>query len=361
MLIDWITARVSCQHFSRDTWLRLSTMTDRVMRYCPRTQEIRWETMAWDSIRSDSHQLAFRVGSDALHIQGSPARCCGDGDTVFGSGPSSSLDLKGCVTRMARFISGQIETELPIEPQYWEISRIDITANLLLDSLEDVRMALSILRSCEGGRYRVSQQAGDTVYWSHRSRIRSGKAYAKGPHIVYMQKQREYTGRKYDDKEIQLINRLLRLELKLGSQYLRERSPKWYNITPQWLENQWRGYFERMIGDADMKTDNQIKERIYQAAETLLPEINKSRKNPIKSSEGMAKSAYGCWLLIQSEGWEKAREAFSKTTWYRHLRILRLAGLGDADISMGQVVPIRRRIFEAQIVHDFHQLRQLAA
>ncbi len=336
-------------------------MTDRVMRYSPSTGEVQWETMAWDSIRSDSHQLAFRVGSDALHIQGSPGRCIGSGDTVFGEGAAAALDLVGCVQRMAQFISAQIGHPLPMELSAWEVTRIDVTANLLLDSLEDVRVALSILRNCEGGRYRVSQQAGDTVYWSHRSRIRSGKAYAKGPHIVYQMKQKTYTGRRYSAEEIRLINRLLRLELRLGAQFMRERAPKWHTIAPEWLRNQWRDYFERMIGGAEMKTETDVREKIWEAAEIMRVKMNRSRKRLIQSCEGIAKAAYGCWLMIQSQGWEKAREAYSKTTWYRHLQVLRLAGLGDADISAGKVVQIRRKVIEARMVNSFEELRQLAA
>jgi II/X family phage/plasmid replication protein len=350
VLIDWLTARIPFEHIDRAYWEDFRLLTDRVMRFCPRTGETKWEAGAWDSVRSDSHQIAFRVGGDAVWLQGSPARVCGDGDAVFGSGASASLDLSGCLGRMIRFVSDQVGISLPLDVTKWLVSRTDVTGNLLLDDLAAVRIALKVLRECEGGRYRVSQQSGDTVYWSHRSRLQSGKAYAKGPHIQYMTKRPGYTGRGYSQWEMDVINRLLRLELKIGSQYFRERVGKpWYEITPEELKSWWCDYFLRMIGSAEMSTEADIKERLFQVV------IDGER-----ITEGRAKAAYGCFLMIKNEGWEKAREAFSKTTWYRHLQILRLAGLGDADIAAGTVVPFRRKVIESQLVSSWVELRNVA-
>jgi II/X family phage/plasmid replication protein len=350
MLVDWMTARIDYGHIDRDQWDNLRLLTDRVMRFCPRTGETKWEAGAWDSVRSDSHQIAFRVGSDAVWLQGSPARVCGDGDAVFGSGASAALDLVGCLQRMVSFVSGQVGVSLPSDPEKWQVSRIDITGNLLLDDLAAVRVALRVLRDCEGGRYRVSQQSGDTVYWSHRSRLQSGKAYAKGPHVEYMVKRPGYTGRRYTPAEMALVEKLLRLELKLGSQFLRERVGKaWFLITPDELKSYWCDYFLRMIGSAEMSTEADVKDRIFDLV-----------IDGEQISEGRAKAAYGCFLMIKNEGWEKAREAYSKPTWYRHLKVLHLAGLGDADIAAGTVVSFRRRVIESQMVSSWAELQRVA-
>jgi II/X family phage/plasmid replication protein len=338
MLIDWVTAYLPMQHIPREHWERLLLLTDRVMRYCPRTNETRWETAAWESVRSDSHQIAFRVGGDAIWIQGSPARVCGSGDAVFGEGAAVALDLPACVSRMAAFVAGQVGVDLSvIDVRLWHVTRIDVTANLLLDDLAAVRVALRILRDCEGGRYRVSQQAGDTVYWSHNSRLRSGKAYAKGPHIDYQTAKKDYSGRPYTESEKVDLNRLLRLELRLGAQWLRERAGKhWTLLTRNDLEEEWKDYFERMIGGSDMPTNElDLKQRIYTAAKT----------------EGQGKAAYGCFLMIQAHGWEKAKEGYPRSTWYLHLKNLRAAGFSDADISAGKVVQLRQKVLQCQVVH----------
>lgn len=365
MLIDWVTASLDMEKCSEDLRENLMLLGDRVLRYCPRTGVIKWESCAWDSIRSDSHQLAFRVSGSAIHIQGSPARVCGSGDAVFGEGAARALDLPACLSRMVAFISGMIGHNLPAAVELWKVSRVDVTANLLLDDLASVRVALRILRECEGGRYRVSQQAGDTVYWSHRSRLRSAKAYAKGPHIRYQIAQTGYTGRAYTSQELSLLDRLLRLELKLGAQWLRERAGKaWHKLTPDDLRGLWHEYFEKMIGDASM-TEESLYEKICEAAELIRLEKNITSKVELKSSEGMAKTAYAFYLLIQKEGWQRVRELHSKKgkpsqTYYRNLNVLHRAGLGDADISAGTVVVLRRKIIECQIIESWDDLRKAA-
>lgn len=312
---------------------------DRVCCYCPKTGDIRYESAKWESVRSDSHQIAIKAGSD-LWIQGSPARVIGDGDAVFGAGAAASLDIGACVDRMRSFVAGQLVADLPRSG--WIVSRVDVTGNLELDSLAEVRQALSILRNVEGGRYRVSQQAGDTVYWSHLSKLRSAKAYAKGPHLAYLMKSPKYNGRVYNPQEIAQANRLLRLEMKLGREWF-ARNP-WHEVSADRLRQEWNMYFERMIGGSEMEADCDMQARVIAAA----------------PSEGKGKAAYGCWVMIQREGWERAREFYAKTSWYRHLGILRAAGLRDADISVGQVVQLRRRIIEARQVGSWSDLSRVA-
>ena len=346
MLIDWITARLPERFFDRHEWYHLMSLTDRVSRYCGKTGELRWESAAWESVRSDSHQIAFRVGSDAIWIQGSPARLMGEGDTVFGLGASAALDLTGCVERMSAFVFDQVGLPLRGHPWDWIVSRIDVTGNLLLNSLVDVREALRILRNVEGGRYRVSQKAGDTVYWSTNSRLRKGKAYAKGPHLEYQMRKKGYDGKRYVTEEICLANRLLRLELTLGAQWLREErsGKKWHELTNGDLYEEWESYFSRMVGDMETTNDRELKEKIYLVAPTA----------------GQAKAAYGTWALIQSQGWEQARDMHSSRTWYRNLKILRNAGLSDADLSAGRIVEFRRQLIECQLVESWEELRKVA-
>ena len=340
MLIDWVSLKFPLHSFSRDQVHQLRSITDRIVRFCPKTGDVKYETCAWDSIRSDSHQVSFQVGSTHLKIQGSPARVFGDGDAVFGSGSSSELDISGCVLAMAKHASSILNVLLPTDLSNYSVTRIDVTSNLLLDSLSEVRSALTILRGCEGGRYRVSQQAGDTVYWSHSSALRSGKAYAKGPHLHYLTKKlRNYTGRIYSEDEINLSNRLLRLELKLGNEFFRRND--WKLLKAKDIKNQWDNYFMRMIGNSEITKDNDIKTRIFEVAPT----------------EGQARSAYGCWSIIGNEGWERAKEMYTKPTWYRHLKIIRNAGLSDADISAGKIVPLRAKIIEARHVLSWEELR----
>lgn len=356
MLIDYLTARFPYELMPSGLPEKLRLMGDRNCRYCPKTGEVRYDSQCWESIRSDSHQITIRAGSDALWVAGSPARVCDRGDAVMGAAPSSTLDLPGCLSAIVDFLSVQTGHDLPRTPSQWIICRIDVTQNLKLDDLASVRVALRYLRDCEGGRYRVSQKSGDTVYWGGKSRLRRGKAYAKGPHIEYMLSRPDYTGCEYTDEEKALANKLLRLELTLGAQYIRERAGcPWYEITPEMLRGQWADYFNRMIGEATMKTDGDVKGRVLEAATRIVQE-----KYPNRSGKGQAQAAYSMWLLIQAEGWQAVKENTAERTWYRNLTILRAAGLGDMDISAGKVIPFRQKIIECQQVNTWDDLRKAA-
>lgn len=336
MLIDWTTARIPLNDLSDSARNAALSLGDRICCYCPKTGEVRYESFKWESIKSDSHQISVKAGTD-LWVQGSPARVIGEGDAVFGAGASAALDLLGCVDRMVSYLAGAMAVDLP-PAHLWKVTRVDVTGNLQLSSQADVRSALSILRGCEGGRYRVSQQAGDTVYWSHTSKMRSGKAYAKGPHLVHLMKQKTYQGLRYTQDMIAAANSLLRLELKLGREWFARHH--WQSLTADDFKREWSAYFERMIGEADMSTDENLHDVIARHADT----------------PGQCRAAYGCWLMIQSQGWERARQCYVPRTWYRHLKTLRAAGLGDADIAQGQIVPLRRRVMSAQMVNSWSQI-----
>lgn len=336
MLLDWVTVRCPLELLSQEARDAANMLGDRISRFCPKTGDVRYVTTAWDSIRSDSHQMAMRAGVD-LWLQGSPARVIGEGDAVFGAGASSALNLVGCVNRMIQFAKAQLNVDLP-PADVWIVSRIDITGNFCLATLAEVRHALALLRNCEGGRYRVSQQKGDTVYWSHGSKMRAGKAYAKGPHLIYLMKKPDYTGYQYSQEEIKKAESILRLELKLGREWFARHN--WQTLTADDFKKEFDDYFNRMIGGVDMKDDADLQTQIVAAAKT----------------EGQGRAAYGCWMMIQNEGWERAREFYSKTSWYRHLQILRSAGLRDLDISTGNIVPLRRRVLEARLVTSWSQL-----
>jgi len=343
MLIDWLSLRLdfkSAQDWGG--WKRLSSWGDRVLRYSPSTGEVKWETNAWDSLRSDSHQVAIKASRLSLHVQGSPARVMGDGDTVFGAGPAGR-DPFACARAMLDFVGRLIHYSPLPEPRLWCLTRCDVTINYRLSSLADVRVALNELRSIEGGRYRVSQQAGDTVYWSHASRLRSGKAYAKGPHLRYLMKQLSYSGLVYSDDDILLCEKLLRLELSLRREFWR-RLPLWWSMTWDELKDQHDNYFLRMVGVEDFETtDMSFIDKFIAVAPT----------------EGQGKAAAMSWALVQALGWQAAKDSMPRRTFYRHQRIWKAAGLGDADISAGRVVSLRRPLV-MNPVSSWDELRRIA-
>ena len=336
MLLDWITMRVSADRLTPDARERLSSIGDRLLCYDPRSGHVHYDMPRWQSVRSDSHQIAVRFASD-LWVQGSPARVLGDGDTVFGCGASSDLNIKMCVHAMSNFVGRKLNIPLPW-PTEWTVSRVDVTQNFALDSPDQVSSALSILARTSGGRYRVSSLHGDTVYYSQRSRLRSGKGYAKGRHLQYLSKNPKYHGRTYTAEEIKLCQNILRLELRLGREWFRRHF--WSQVTPENLREEFHSYFDRIIGGSEVGSTEDLKERMISVADT----------------EGQGRAAYLLWLMIQHEGWELARQNTSKSTWYRSLKVLRNSGLSDADISAGCVVELRRKIIDFRQVNTWQEL-----
>ena len=336
MLIDWVTMRIPSDRLTPDARERLSSICDRLICYDPGSGHVHYDIPRWESVRSDSHQIAVRFASD-LWVQGSPARVLGDGDTVFGSGASLDLNLKMCVHAMSRYVAGKLNINLPWATE-WTVSRVDVTQNFALDSLDQVLSALSILARTSGGRYRVSSVHGDTVYYSQRSRLRAGKGYSKGRHLQYLSKTRRYHGRIYSAEEIKLCQNILRLELRLGREWFRRHL--WSQVTPEDLREEFHSYFDRIIGGSEVGSTEDLKRRMISVADT----------------EGQGRAAYGLWLLIQHEGWEVVRQNTPKSTWYRSLKVFRKSGLSDADISAGRVVEIRRKIIDFRQVNTWQEL-----
>lgn len=342
-MLDWLTLRLEradCPDWGG--WRRLATWGDRILRYCPSTGVVSWDISAWDSIRSDSHQLAIRADGVTLHVQGSPARVMGTGDTVFGDG-ERGCDVWECAVAMLRFVSRLIHYGPLPSPRCWKLTRVDVAQVYYLETLANVRCALSELRNVEGGRYRVSQQAGDTVYWSHLSMYRSGKAYAKGPHLHYLLSKSTYTGCQYSDDDLAYAQSLLRLELKLGRGWFRRQRP-WYLLQPLDFQREHDQYFTRMVGVEKVEvTDVSFVERLIAVSPT----------------PGQGKAAARTWSVIQTLGWQAARDSMPPRTWYHHLKLLKKAGLGDADISAGRVINLRRPLI-LRPVSSWEELRKIA-
>lgn len=342
MLIDWLTLTLkydSCPDWGG--WKRLKNWGDRIMRVCPATGLVVWEMSAWDTVRSDSHQISISANSTELRIQGSPARVMGYGDAVFGFG-DAGRDPYQCALAMIRFVSRHIHFVSIPHPRLWSCSRVDVTCNYLMSSLADVRVALAELRNVEGGRYRVSAKAGDTVYWSQKSVHRSGKAYSKGPHLRYLVSKKGYSGFNYSDSDLNLADKLLRLELTLKRRFFKDSSIPWYNMVWSDLFVQFENFFLRMIGDFEVTVMNFL-----------------SRLIDVSPTEGQAKSAARTWACIQTMGWQAVRDSTPESTWYRHLNLFRKAGLGDADISAGRIVSLRRRVVMTPVA-SWDELRRAA-
>ncbi len=317
MLIDWMTLSTDASVLDPRTVKKITGKQDKIMRISPEG-EIKWVIPCRRNVRSDSHQITVRIGSN-LDIQGSPARTKGTRDNIFGEANPVNAFLD-----MVRFLSDTLEVPIPYDPTCWKIRRMDVTGNFDLESLANVRQALNYLRHVEGGRYQVKTEV-ETVYWSKSSRLRSGKAYAKGPHMRYLIKKGHAD---LTPDQLSLVDRLLRLEMILRGQFWRERAARrWYEWSSEQLCEQFEGYFGQFVGKVEIVEVDKLLDELIKVAPT----------------EGLAKAAYRTWLLIQSHGMEGAREFMAKRTWHLHKRLLQQCGVSWADFHHRALVPFRRK------------------
>ena len=307
---------------------------DRIVRISPEG-EIRWETVARANIRSDSQQVTIRC-TDVLVIQGSPARVKGP-DNVFGS-----LDIRANWLAMIQFVEDALGVLLPRFHTNWRVTRVDVTGNYDLGSPSNVKQALNYLRHHEGGRYQVRTNA-ETVYWSKQSSLRAGKAYAKGAQMRQLVRKGELY---LEAADLALLDRLLRLELRLGGQFWRERAERpWYEWSEQDFAEAHRGYFSQFVGDVELAQSDDVLERLKAVVKT----------------EGQALAAFRTWALIRELGVEITRSMLPQSTWYRHKRQLNQVGLSWADFQMRSVVPFRRRMIKLdESVNSWAALRAQA-
>lgn len=315
-VIDWLTLAIGGEHLSAKDRAKVLGTADRILRIDPQG-EVVWETSARKSIRSDSHSLTIKMGSDFV-LQGSPARLQAP-NNVFGSG-----DPSFCGALMIAWAAEKLGIDLPRNLERWRCRRLDITNNFALGRASEVRQALSYLRQSEGGRYQVRAES-ESVYWSPRSSLRSAKAYHKGPHLEYQIRKNQATA---TDDQVKAAHRILRLELSLRGQFWRERiTVPWYKLSQNDLNKYFREYFGPIIGSIEVtETDNLL-----------------ARLEEVAPSSGQALAAYKTWGLIKGVGVREAQASMPASTWYRHRKILFDAGLSHADLHAGNIVPFRRR------------------
>ncbi|MBL1142718.1 MAG: hypothetical protein HND53_11870 [Proteobacteria bacterium] len=314
-MIDWLTLKLDASLLSPEVRNIFRQKQDMILRLSPEGEKI-WEIPARTAIRSDSHQVVARMGSD-LEILGSPARVM-HSNNVFGSS-----NIIECFNAMREFICKELEIILPSKPEVWRLTRADITENYLLDSLTEVKQALNYLRHAEGGRYQIRTTA-ESVYWSPKSRLRSGKAYAKGPHLDYQLNKKQIT---ITPEQLEIAQRILRLELSLKSQFWRDRSLKpWYDYKDSELRQIHNDYFSQFIGHVELAQNDDILDKL----------------NSI-TTQGQAFAAYRTWKLIKSDGMESARSLMPKSSWYRHKKLLNKAGLSWADFNNANIVKLEKR------------------
>lgn len=347
-LIDWLTLRFPLgQELGQALSDKVRSCLDRVM-CCDAEGEMKWESrkLDIDALRSDSAGLFWMVQGDGKHdyltIGASPASI-EHGVNVFGS-----CDIQHCAAVLVKEASKQLAAILP-HPSKWQCRRIDITGNFVLPDASSVKQALRQLCLADGGRRKASNgRAGDTVYWNASSDLVKGKAYHKGPHLAHLCRKGKVD---LSEDLLALADRVLRLEHTRGARWFRrlaESGRSWFALTCQELEAFFVEFFGRVVDGVEVKDMDRMEL-------VKLIEVNSA------TTPGRALAAFNSYVNIRTYGFEVMKESMPRATWQKHLRMLRAAGISDADLQQGNVVQFRPvKIVLAQPVMSWDEIRRAA-
>lgn len=348
-LIDWLTLRLPLEKI-QDQALQARVRECINTLHCTDTDGcLVWEKQVLnvDALRSDTIGLFWQLQSDGkrqyLVIGGSPASI-EHGVNVFGE-----LDIQYCAGVLIKAAGKELLSILP-RVEHWQCRRIDITGNYALPDAASVKQALRQLSISEGGRRKAStdHRGGDSVYWNPSSDLTKGKAYHKGPQLRRLVRLGKLD---LEDSLLALADRLLRFEHTRGARWFRRLSEQgvcWFDLTCQQLVGFFMEFFGRLVDGVevvDMKR-HELVEAIRQANQC---------------TESQAEAAFATYRNIRADGFDVAKGFISRATWYRHLRMLRNAGISDAELVSGNVVQFRPvRVVLAQAVGSWEELRRAA-
>lgn len=360
LLLDWITLRIPVNQLPPLLQERLFANLDSVCAFVLDSDgqplEMRWESkrLNFDALRSDAPGLYMTVtyvGPEAyFYLGASPASLTQDCN-VFGS-----LDIRAGADAIIAHASRCFRCFLP-HLEDWDCCRLDVTGNYALPDPAMVKTALRTLLQTDNARRKATsaKNGGDTVLWSPSSDRFAGKAYHKGPHLRHLHDKHQIN---LDDERLALADRLLRLELRIGSRFFREtkqtkRHPAfagrpWHTFTPAELADLHREFFGPLVDGVEVRNMGRVEAIALIAAANGI-------------SEGRARAAYGTYKAIKDCGLDEVKASMAERTFYLHKKHLLAAGFSDADLCAGNVVQFKPiRIVLAQPVASWEELRRAA-
>lgn len=327
-MIDWLSLSIDVSFLSEGVRKICYENHDRIQKI-NRHGEILFEKISSEWLRSDSNYLEVSFGA-MLHLRGSPARVV-NCNNVFGS-----LDIKECALTMIKFFCTMNGVIIPQDLSLWNCTRIDVTRNYDMGSLQGVLDAIDAFKLVKVGRQKICTE-DTTCSWGRGSSMHCGTAYAKGPQSrkLFAKSKANFT-----PDQLRIADRLLRLEYSIRNLMLRrlkQAGLKWQEFTPEFLIQHHTEYFNQFISNVEVvDMGNTLDLLLKQVALGNIP------------TEAQAKSAYDCYLRCREKGYQQGKASYPKGTFSRHMKNLSTIGVGPADLQPSNVVPLRRR----QVVLD---------
>jgi II/X family phage/plasmid replication protein len=349
-MIDRLLLSLNRQFIDDDVYEYLIAKFDSLERITT-DGEILWSKPLTAKTRSDDPNVNFRFTSKGIQIWGSPAMV-DNKNNVFGSS-----DIVECAIKLINKASKGLGIIFP-SYEKWDLQGLDITHNFYLDNFNDVKTALNALGKLSDGRLKTVRYP-ESVYFGMGSQTRTLKVYSKGVHMNKLARKDDVGLTTW---ELAATYNLLRVECVLKKKWL-ER----YFASPDETELE---HYKNMI-DSDRPVYNGIYQtlkykRWYEMNEDDLNVIYTDFWEHIAGNgvdvpahepdleaqildaaalngytEGLGKAAFKTWTVIKAVGKEQAQYMTGRSTWYQHIKLLKLAGLTTADISEAVVLKTR--------------------
>lgn len=349
-LIDWLTMRLPVSPTTHPA------IFDRVAQYAGHlvstdcNGEIKWikRNLDIESLRSDSPGLFWQLTgdgkTDVLAIGASPASI-EHGLNIWGS-----IDIQHCADVLISCASRSLSMLLPSRDS-WQARRIDVTANYALPDPASVKSALSQLLVSSGARRRTSShnRGGDTVYWNLNSDRAKGKAYHKGPQVMNLWKKNRIQNL---PEQVDLLDQIIRLEHTRGARWFRELERagiRWQDLSPEYLIALHTEFFAPLVGHG-IEVKNMEKTQIVK---TIMQQNY--------CTENQAVAAFNTYRNCRIDGYEVTRSTVPRATFYRHLKLLKVAGISDSHLRTASIIPFPKIRFDlARPVGCWDDIRRAA-
>ena len=327
-MIDWLTLRTPINHFLEE---HLNDKFYNHIGFIEKTDsaglvEFTRCVFQLDSLRSDAKGIYWQIqntGEGLYLVIGASPASLEFNNNVFGTD-----DIRHCATILVRTAEKHLEMLMP-PLSAWQCRRIDVTENYLLDDNKQVKQALRELRNGDGSRQKATNNGGDTVYWGQGSNLVTGKAYDKGTQAEYLDKKqlKQNKSAVFAQHTIDILKRLLRLELSLKRLWFERNKQDYLTISPKQLRELHTNYFSQFIGTLEVTDMTTLLNNLYDIA----------------PSKGYALAAHRTWALIKSIGYEETKHGMPKATFSRHIQILKLAGMSSADLQSARILQFRKQ------------------
>lgn len=349
-LIDWLTLRLPISAASHPAlFARVASYSGHLVSTdC--NGEVKWtkKLLDIDSLRSDAPGLYWQLTgdgkTDVLVIGASPASL-EHGLNVWGS-----IDIHHCASVLIACASKSLQLILP-PPASWQCRRIDVTANYALPDAASVKTALAQLLVASGARRRASShnRGGDTVYFSPSSDRAKGKVYHKGPQVLNLWKKNKLATL---PPEYELLDQIIRFEHTRAAKWFRELEDSkqhWLDLSPEKLIALHTEFFVPLVGHG-IEVKNMEKIQIVAAIMTAN-----------QCTENQARSAFYTYHSCRNEGFEVTKDYMSRATFYRHQRMLRIAGISDSHLRTASIIAFPKIRFDlAKPVGCWDDIRRAA-